>query len=177
MKKVLAAVLISTISVSAFAAGNGAFVAFDAQNWSTTNNAPLGNPSAGFRIGGGYHFTPNIGVEVDYAHSGDTSSYLGAKYNVSSVQAAAVGTYPINDAFDVYAKLGMASNKISLSGPPSAVCNSCSKTDLMFGVGGQYNFNKQVGIRLEYDDLGKASNTGTNDLGAATISAGVVYSF
>ena len=176
MKKILAVALFSAISIPALAGESGAFVALDAQNWSTTNNAPLGNPSMGLRIGGGYHFTRNIGVEVDYAKSGDTASYLGAKYNVSSVQAAAVGTYPINDMFDVYAKLGVASNKISLTGP-GAICNSCSKTDLMYGVGGQYNVNKQIGIRLEYVPLGKASNTGTYDLGVSTLSAGVIYNF
>ncbi len=176
MKRALISLLLPFVVVaSAFAADNGAFVVLDAQSWSTTNSAPFGNPSVGLRIGGGYHFTRNVGLEVDYAKSGDTSAYLGAKFNVSSIQVAAVGTYPINDMFDVYAKLGMASNKVNHSGP--GTCNSCSKTDLMYGVGGQYNVNKQVGIRLEYDQLGKASNTGNNDLGASTISAGVIYNF
>ena len=176
MKKALISLLLPFILVaSAFAADNGPFVALDAQSWSTTNNTPFGNPSVGLRIGGGYHFTSNLGVEVDYAKSGDTSTVFSSKYSVSSFQVAAVGTYPINNSFDVYAKLGLASNKISLSGP--ATCNSCSKTNLMYGVGGQYNINKQVGIRVEYLELGNASNTGSNDLGVSTISAGVVYSY
>lgn len=174
-KSLVLAIITAAIAVPAFAADSGPFVALDAQNWSTTNNPLFGNPSMGLRVGGGYQFTRNIGIEADYAKSGDTGSYLGAKFNVSSVQVAAVGTFPINDMFDVYAKLGMASNKINLSGP--GTCNSCSKTNLMYGVGGQYNINKQVGIRLEYDQLGKASNTGTDDLGASTLSAGVVYNF
>lgn len=176
MNKILVSALLSSIlAVPAFAADSGPFVALDIQNWSVTNNDPLGNPAVGLRIGGGYHFTPNFGAEIDYAQSGSSSSFFGISDKVSSLQAAAVGTYPINDMFDVYAKLGMAANKVTLSGP--ATCNSCSKTSFMYGVGGQYNINKQVGIRLEYENLGNATNSGSNDLAASTISVGVVYNF
>lgn len=177
MKKTFASVLLSCVVMTpAFAADSGPFVALDAQSWSATNVAPFGNPSAGLRIGGGYRFTRNIGMEVDYAKSGDAT--LGnAKLNVNSIQAVAVGTYPINNLFDVYGKLGLASNKVSVSGPGNTSCTQCSKTNPMFGVGGQYNVNKQFGIRLEYDQLGKASDWGSDNIGVTTLSAGVVYSF
>lgn len=176
MRKILVLTLLSsTLALPVFAADSGPYVALDLQNWSTTNNAPLGNPALGFRIGAGYHFTPNIGAEIDYAQSGNSSSVSGVSYKASAVQAAAIGTYPINDMFDIYAKLGMTSNKATISGP--ATCNSCSKTSVLFGVGGQYNINKQVGIRLEYDNLGNVTNSGSNDLAASSISVGAVYNF
>lgn len=175
MKKFVFLLLSLLISLPAFAADSGPYVALDVQNWTTTNNSIFGNPGVGIRVAGGYHFLPYIGVEVGYSQSGDSSSVLGAKYNVSSLQAAAVGTYSINDMFDVFAKLGAAANKISTSGP--ITCTSCSKTDVLIGVGGQYNINRNVGIRLQYEDLGKASNTGTNDMAASTVSLGAVYNF
>lgn len=175
MKKILAVTLLSALfAAPAMAAVPGAYVALDAQSWSTTNNAPFGNPGMGLNIGAGYRFTPNVGVEVDYGQSGSSSSVLGASYKVSALQLAAVGTYPINQQFDVFAKVGASANKVTASG---FTCNSCSKTDLLYGIGAQYNFNQQVGVRLQYANLGKATNSGTNDLSASTISLGVVYAF
>ena len=178
MKKILVASLLSSLFVMpAFAAAPGGYVAADLQNWSATNTGPSGNPGMGVRIGGGYRFTPNVGVEVDYAQSGSSSAYFGTTYKVSATQLAVVGTYPINPQFDVFGKVGMSANKISLSAAGAGTCNNCSKTDVLVGVGGQYNINQQVGIRLQYESLGKASNSGSNDMTVSTLSLGAVYAF
>lgn len=175
MKKILAATIISAlIATPAVAAVPGAYVALDVQSWSTTNNAPFGNPGMGLRIGAGYRFHPNVGVEVNYGESGNSSSVLGVTYKVKAAQLAVVGTYPVNPQIDVFAKLGMSANSVSVSAGP---CTSCSKTDLLFGIGGQYNFTPNWGARLMYENLGKATNSGTNDMSASTISLGAVYAF
>ena len=175
MKKILvASLVISLLASPAFAADSGGYVAVDLQNWSTTNNAPMGNPKMGVRIGGGYRFTPNVGVEVDYGQSGSSSTTGGMSYKVSATQLAVVGTYPINPMFDVFGKVGMSANKATTTG---TTCNSCSKTSVMFGVGGQYNINQQLGVRLQYENLGKVTNSGSDDLSATTLSLGVVYGF
>lgn len=175
MKKVLIASLLSAMfAAPAFAAAPGPYVALDLQNWSTTNNAPFGNPSVGLRIGGGYRFTENWGVEANYAQSGKSSSVFGADYKVTAFQVAATGTYPINPQFDVYAKLGVSANKFDST--PSVANNT--KTSLLYGVGGQYNINQQWGVRLEYANLGDTTNfAGGNQVSASTISIGGVYSF
>ena len=175
MKRVALLLFSAAIALPAYAADSGPYAALDVQGWSTTNNAPFGNPGVGLRIAGGYHFTPYIGAEVGYAQSSDSSSVGGAKYHVSSLQLAAVGTYPINDMFDVFGKVGVAGNKVNTSGP--LTCNNCSKTDALIGVGGQYNINRRVGIRLQYEYLGKATDTGINDMAASTVSLGAVYNF
>jgi OmpA-OmpF porin, OOP family len=175
MKKVLiASVLSAMFATPAFAAAPGPYVAADIQSWSTTNNAPFGNPGIGLRIGGGYRFTQNWGVEANYAQSTASSSVGGTSYKASAFQLAATGTYPINDQFDVYAKLGASANKVSASG---YTCSNCSKTDLLYGVGGQYNIDRNWGVRLEYEGLGKATNAGVNDMSASTLSLGAVYAF
>lgn len=175
MKKVLVASLLSSlVAVPAFAAVSGGFVSADLQSWSTTNTQPFGNPGVGLRIGGGYRFTPNVGLEVNFSQSGKSSDILGTNYKLSATQLAVVGTYPINTEFDLFGKLGMSANKLT---PSPGTCTNCSKTDMMIGVGGQYNINQQFGVRLQYESLGKATNTGSSDVSATTLSAGVVYSF
>jgi len=175
MKKIIAVSMLSAlIAAPAMAAGTGPYVALDAQSWSTSNNDPLGNPGLGLRIGVGYNFTPNVGLEADYEQSGNSSSVAGVSDKISAAQLAVVGTYPINPDWNVFAKLGMSANKVSVSG---AGCTSCSKTDFLYGIGGQYNINPNWGVRLQYESIGKVTNTGTNDLSANTISLGVVYAF
>ncbi len=179
MKKILAASLISALfAAPAMAAVPGGYVALDLQNWSATNAGILGNPGMGLRIGGGYRFTQNWGVEVNYAQSGNSSSVLGGSYKVSAFQVAATGTYPVSPEFDVFAKLGVSANSISFNAPfVCATGVTCNKTDLMFGVGAQYNINQQWGVRLMYEDLGKASKGAASDLGVSTLSVGAVYAF
>lgn len=175
MKKIAIASLLSvSIAAPAMAAVPGAYVALDLQNWSATNTAPYGNPGMGLRVGAGYRFHPNVGVEVDYAQSGNSSSVGGASYKISSTQLAVVGTYPVSPEVDVFARLGMSANKASTSGYSMA---GSSKTDILYGLGGQYNINTNVGVRLMYESLGKVTSTGGTDYKASTLSLGVVYAF
>lgn len=175
MKKVLLASLLSTLfAAPAFAAAPGAYLALDLQNWSASNTGALGNPGVGLRIGGGYRFTENWGVEANYAQSGKSSSVGGVDYKFTALQLAATGTYPINPQFDVYAKLGLSANKFDST--PSVPNNT--KTSLLWGVGGQYNIDPQWGVRLEYANIGDTTNfPAGSQVTGSTISAGGVYSF
>jgi len=175
MKKIILASLLSaTFAMPAFAASTGGYVTADLQSLSTTNNNGLGDPGMGFRIGGGYRFTPNVSAEVGLAQSGSSSSVGGVSYKVAATQVAVVGTYPINSQFDVLGKLGMSANKLTLSG---LTCSNCSKTSMMYGVGAQYNVNQQMGVRLQYENLGKTTDSGTSDVEVSALSVGVVYAF
>jgi OOP family OmpA-OmpF porin len=182
MKKISIAVLLSTavISSAAFADASGFFAAVDAQNWSASGGGGnITNPSTGYRIGGGYNFTQNWGVEVDYAKSGDATQPGGGTLNASSTQLVGVGTYPINNMFSVYGKLGVASNKVG--GSNASGCTICSTTSTAYGAGGVYNINKQFGVRLEYLHLGNMTGSGAGGpataVSANTTSLGLVYNF
>jgi OOP family OmpA-OmpF porin len=175
MKKIIAAALLSTaFATPAFAEGTGFYGALDLNTWDLSNKGGASNPSTGYRIAGGYHFTPNWGAELGYAASGNGDAG-GQNYDVESTQIAVTGTYPINEQFDIFAKLGYAMNK--LKGDATSGCSNCSKDDYLYGVGAQYNFNKQFGIRLQYEDIGKVTDTGTDDSKATNYSLGVVYNF
>jgi OOP family OmpA-OmpF porin len=172
MKKIFTVALVSSlISMPAFAADQGLYVSADMQTYSLTNRGTASNPSAGFRIGGGYHFTPNIAAEVGYVSSGNGTSTSGSSYKVTAMQIAAVGSYPINGDFDVIGKLGVSSNEVDF-----ATCNTCSKSDLMYGIGAQYKINQQFGVRLQYESMGNVTS-GTTAVSATNFSIGGIYNF
>ena len=163
----LTALLTGFLADPAFAAGGGAFIAVDlgAATYGDAkvtggNGESYKNP--GFiRIAGGYNFTPNLGVEAGYSVFGDSKvdfSNASTTLKTSVFQVAAVGTYAINDKFYVFGKLGAASISAEESGTGAAasLSGSATTTNLMFGVGGQYNLDQHWGIRLQYENFGKA---------------------
>lgn len=208
MKKFAAVLLLSGVSaVPAFAADQGGFVNFDLGSVSYTNASSqfspypaFGNPGA-TTIGGGYRFNQNLAVEVDYSMIGDSTittsvavpvATITEKLKSSSLQVAAVGTLPIGDKFNVFGKLGLANTKVDYTAsvtnatflPSVAQSASASKTNLMFSLGGQFNFNPHWGIRLQYVNLGKVQLPGqffggftAPNIGVAITSIGGVYSF
>jgi OOP family OmpA-OmpF porin len=172
---IVAALLSSVFAAPAFADGTGFYGALDVNTWSLSNvNTNENEPSTGFRLAGGYHFTPNWGAEFGYTESGNGVSF-GQNYIVESTQFAATGTYPISEQFDVFGKLGYAMNKIT--GDATSGCSSCSKNDLLYGIGAQYNFNKKIGLRLQYEEIGQLTDTGTSSPEATNYSLGAVYNF
>jgi len=198
VKKITIAILLSAFAAApVFAANEGAYIAVDLGQVSYSNatsqfsgaNAP--NPNA-IILGGGYHFSQYMGVEADYSIIGDSSitTVAGAasateKLKTSSFQVAAVGTFPINDMFNVFGKLGLANTKIDYSAsvtnatfvPGVVTAASASKTNLMFGLGGQLNINQHFGIRLQYEDFGKVTFSNAPDVGVKLYSLGGVYNF
>jgi OOP family OmpA-OmpF porin len=158
-------------------------------SYSNTNVPPAGgfaattfaNPGM-IRIAGGYHFSPMLAAEIDYAKFGDsTLSYAGvgdATLAMHSVQIAAVGTYPLNPQFDLIGKLGFSSNteKLTGTGSFSTLNSSNSKTDLLIGIGAQYNLTSNASIRLQYEDFGKFDNY-SEPVKASVFSLGITSNF
>lgn len=135
-----------------------------------------------YKIFAGYDFTRNWAVEGGYAHLGKpTFNYSGtgvlagtsgqAEAKETAWFLAGKGTWPINDQFNVFGKLGASWNKLETTASSnSALLNtlgglprtdSHNKTDVYAGIGAEYLFNKQVGLRLEYEDFGKFGDSGS----------------
>jgi OOP family OmpA-OmpF porin len=168
-----------------------------------SNTAVLGAPvsvsgadstKAAWKLYGGYQFTPNWGVEAQYTDLGNRTANvfvgppvnLGGSTGVSANQwsLAGTGTMPVGNAFYLMAKLGATRNhigggNITIAGISGAVGGS-NRTDLLIGIGGGYNFTKNIGVRLEYENFGKmATNNGINNgsIKADNWSASLKYSF
>jgi OOP family OmpA-OmpF porin len=187
--------LTAFVAAPAFAADAGAYVAGDLGTAIYGDAKVTGGTGESYqnpafiRIAGGYNFTPWLGVEAGYSVFGDsTAEYSNAttKLQPSVIQIAAIGTYSF-DRFAVFGKLGMASISIKESGTGAAavLSGSSTTTNLMLGVGGQFNFNQHWGIRAQYEDFGKAKYTPSisgvaqpeSEVGVAVFSVGGVYNF
>ena len=140
------------------------------------NNFTLsgGTRATSWKLYGGYQFTPNWGVEAQYTDLGKRSATVtlsgavvgsgGLNASASQWGIAGTGTLPLSNNFYLLGKLGVSRNKIdnvtATIGGVTVSGSGTGKTDLLAGLGVGYNFNKNVGVRFEYENFGKFSSNG-----------------
>jgi len=143
----------------------------------------------------GYQFTPNWGMEAQVVQLGTRNATVAfgtpvnAQGTTNSGSAthsgiAGTGTLPLSQNFYLMGKLGVSFNSMdTLSvtvGGVTVASDSSRKTDVLAGVGGGYNFTKNIGFRLEFESLGKlskTSNTWNNNVKSENLSLNLLYRF
>ncbi len=186
---------------------SGAYVALDggqskASDACTGVASGCSDTATAWRVAAGYNFTPMWGIEASYGDFGSvkySGPFLltagGTTYNANgngewkgtAWQFSGTGTFAINEYFAILAKIGLVSStaKFTAAGTITSPVvgtfsadQSSSKTTAGFGIGAQFNFNKDFGLRVQYEDLGKwgdAAKTGESKV--SLISGGLVYRF
>lgn len=136
----------------------------------------------GFRVLGGYQFTPHVAAEVAYTDLGELSaSGPGgtASVEVSAFEVVAVATMPVAERFSLYGKAGVYRGEVDVRIDTVLLTDSASEsnTDLTFGAGVRFDFTQQASLRVEwqrYPDLG-GDETGEDDVDF--LSLGVLFRF
>jgi OOP family OmpA-OmpF porin len=90
----------------------------------------------GFRIFGGFQFHRNIAAEVAYGMLIDKGPL-----EVTALELAAVGMFPLANQFSIIGKLGFARLEAEGGG---------DDTGLVFGFGAQYDVTRNLGVRLQW---------------------------
>jgi len=130
----------------------------------------------GWRLFGGYEFAEYWGAEFGYMDLGKATSGTAA-VAIEGIDIVVTGTYPIDDKFGVFAKLGIYFLDAELS-DPLGVSQDTDSSGLTFGFGGSFKIDDNFSLRAEwqlFDDLGERAVTGVSDL--EYLSIGVVYAF
>ena len=190
-----AAALIAVLSAPAFAADAGAYVFGSAglTNYGSFDPDITGADSKktgsyGVKGGGGYLFNLGnfkLGGEGGYVDLGKAKfTFAGQEVSVKAIAGyiAAIGVLPFNDQFSMHLKLGLASGSSKVSTPVGS--SSGTSITPMYGIGGQFEINRNFGIRAEFEayEAGKKGNANDpNDFNTLAkinmLSAGMVYKF
>src|SRR5437879_6101999 len=140
----------------------------------------------GFKLFGGYRFHPNFAVEGGYAELGKFSASgtvttfnfvpivpLPTKVTIEVGQGlhlAVVGNVPLANQFSVFGRLGAytmrTEMKVTVSGISSS--ESARNTGFLLGAGVGYDFTRNVGMRVEWEQFNKVGDkdkTGQADVG------------
>ena len=107
----------------------------------------------------GYKINKNFAAEVGYTSllSSATMNGLSAgatgSVTANGFEIAGIGSYPINDQFSVFYRLGYASMSVTPNVSAPGYTNNTSQTNagLVYGPGIQYDINKQIGVRVGYN--------------------------
>ena len=154
-------------------------------------SSSMDDHDTGYKLQLGYKFTPNWAIEGGYVDLGKfnynatfTGGTASGEVKASGFNLAGIGSYPINDQFSIFGKLGFIDAKVEASanatGPGGAASGSASATKWKtnWGFGATYNVTKAWGVRAEWErfnKLGDNNNTGESDVNL--LSVGVVYNF
>lgn len=102
----------------------------------------------------GAQFNPNIGVEGEVAFGVKDDDISGVKVKLNNEYGIyGVARLPVNDKFDVFARVGYARAEAKVAG------SSGSDDGVAYGAGAEYSFDGKNGVRADYtkyDFLGDA---------------------
>jgi len=119
-----------------------------------------------WKIFGGYQVNRTFAVELGYTNLGE-ASIPGGGVELTAWELLGIAAIPVGPV-SLYGKLGFARGEAEGTGAFSG--SSDSGTDLTYGIGVQYDFTKQLGIRGEWQryDFDEAVDV---------MSIGVVFRF
>ena len=131
----------------------------------------------------GYSFNQYFGVEGGYIDFGEASVNdvsLTASAEAWGITAHAVGSIPIWQGLSLIGRLGAVFWDSEVSGTIGGIPAEASDDgiSLAAGVGVQWMFGRNFGLRAEYelfDGIGDDSTTGETDI--YVLSAGIVFKF
>lgn len=175
MKRIIAAFLLSAaLAAPAFAADEGFYIGANVGQ-SSTDKYPFDTKTGtAFSVLGGYQFMKYVAAEVQYNNLGSPKALDGTKIKIDGYSVAAVGIYPFNDQWSIFAKLGYASTKL---GSPV----DHSKSDPTWGIGAKFNIDRAWGVRVNYDqykvETSDAASPPSEKATTSVPSIGVVYKF
>jgi outer membrane immunogenic protein len=106
---------------------------------------------------GGVMFTPNFGAELEFTKGvGDTNlSSLGfSNFTLgldTQISGFAVGRLPMSEQSNLFGRLGYSSATLSVkgTGPFVGGASDIELKDVIWGIGGEYYFNNNLGVRGE----------------------------
>ena len=133
--------------------------------------APTDKSANGGKLYGGYAFSPNFSLEGGYATLGKFTSSAG-QVKGSGVYLDGVGTLPLGNNFSLLGRLGAFNGKLE----NTAVGTSDRGTNVKVGAGVQYDFDKNLGLRGEWERY-RFDATGGTKANADLYSVGLNYKF
>jgi len=116
----------------------------------------------GYKLFGAYTFSNYFGIEGGYIDFGAPSDNIlgqNGEIDASGWNLYGVGTIPLSQNFDIFARAGVVSWDAD-SRIDGVLVDVDDGNDLALGIGGRLNFTDNLGLRTEFDwfDISEADN-------------------
>jgi OmpA-OmpF porin, OOP family len=166
MRIILAAIAATTLAFAPVAfADSGPYLGGGVGYFNLDASGFDGSDTA-FKAFGGYRMNPYFAAELEYIDGGKPDDG-GFEIDISGFNLSVLGSWPVSEQFDVFAKLGMLFWDADARG-----FGDESGEDFSYGVGADFKFGENWAIRGEYQRF-EIEDTDTADL----VSLGVFFRF
>jgi OOP family OmpA-OmpF porin len=149
---VVASVALACAATAFAQSGNGLYVGGSVGNshWKGDDLGGVANDASdtGFKVYGGYAFTPNLGLELGYADLGKFNGPLG-DLKASGAYLDAVGTVPLGMNFSALGRIGLFNGRLEKQS--AGIDDSERGTKWKVGLGLQYDLSQSTAIRGEWE--------------------------
>jgi OOP family OmpA-OmpF porin len=159
----------------------------------------LDDSDTGFGLVGGYQVNPWFAAELAYVDLGDISyeangtvtdgiddfdAGVGIDQSASGPVFSLLGIWPIGERFSVFGRVGIAlmsvdaDATVSIDGEAASDSVGTDRSNMVYGIGGEFSFNERFGVRLGWDryaEVGSEDQAGEVDIDL--ISLGLRYNF
>ncbi|MDO8312584.1 MAG: outer membrane beta-barrel protein [Sideroxyarcus sp.] len=148
-----------------------------------------------YRLGYGYHFTPNWGMEISYGDFGQAKEegvyalpppgvpgggpvpYVWT-WDAIGWEVAATGTLHFGNSLSLIGKLGFLRANVGQEYIINTTTNEVwhavlheASNNISSSVGAQYDFNEDFALRIQHDRFGKLGNLSKINVSATSASA------
>lgn len=144
----------------------------------------------GYKLVGGYQFNKTWAAEFQffdlgsYRYSEAAPATGSATVDTQGFAISGVGTWPVTEKISVLGKLGLAQQRFSaqaVSSTGRVTPLKATKMTALIGVGAEYQINKTLRVRAEYEYFGVPTvlTSGNQKLKLRTdlLSVGLLYQF
>lgn len=169
MKKIILAAMLAALATPAVAADSGVYAGLKVGSSNKSVNG-ISESSTATGVYLGYATSPEFAIELGMSNLGDMASGL---VTFSSIEVSAVSSFPVNDTFSIYGKLGFASTteEAALFGVTG------KRSALTYGLGGQFNVSPTLAVRAGWEKHSFGDGTNFYQGDSSWISAGALVKF
>ena len=152
---------------------------FNNSNLSNINPNSKDEKATGWKLFLGFPLSQTFSLEAGYMDLGEQTASAGAttaKANANVYNLAAVARFPVSDRISIFGKLG--GYRWGMASRTSTSTANDDGFNLTYGLGGQFSVNKDIGVRVEWEqfrNLGYNLTTGKSNVNF--LSVGLVYNF
>jgi hypothetical protein len=168
MRQVIAALLLATaFGASAFAADEGSYIGADRGQSSADIYSLITKTGTAISALAGYQFKKYVAAQDDdFSFPAITG---GSSFKDRGYSTVGEGILPFNDQWALLGRLGYAGMKVDSP-------FSTTKSDLTYGIAGQYSVNQAWGVRLNYD-MYTIANQASQKTTTGVLTVGGIYRF
>lgn len=180
-KHMLAAAMLSLSAMPVYAQGLYLFADIERNKAEADiGSVSISQTETGYGLGLGYSINKTFAVEFAYRDLMDMSESETAEdyeyrssLDLTAFQVSLVGQYPLNEAVNIYGRLGVGKIEIDSSyyendwGNVERESESDSKTRALVGIGAHYAITERLGVRAEYSRFAKIEGTTLSALSLA----------